>query len=278
MAVNAQAAALTEAHRAAQARRAAVVGFAVQRLWATTFDPENIIESAQRWITATLPIILRANAQSAALARTYMSTFRTLELDRLEPFTPEPIPLLESDRVQTSLWVTGPKALEKKLVKISGLDVEPALERALISEAVEEAGAQAAGSAMRHTTNGARDQIKDTVRKDRRALGWIRVTDADPCYFCAMLASRAIGGDGKLAVLYSEQSFAASDSFFTGDGKAKAHDNCACSLQPIYSSKDKGLQAAEAWSAMWAESTTGKSGSAAILAFRQAYEGRKVAA
>lgn len=274
MAVNAQAAALTEAHRLAQARQAAIITLAVQRLWVALLDEDNIIESASRWVTATIPLILRGNSQSAALARTYASTFRTIELDRLEPFTVEPIELVDRDKVNTSLWVTGPKALEKKLVKISGLDIPEPMERALVTEAVEEAGAQAAGSALRHVLDGGREQIKSAVRQDKTALGWIRVTKGDPCYFCAMLASRAIGGNGRLGAFYASDSFAISDSLFSGEGKAKAHDNCACSLQPVYSKKDPGMDQAEEWSQLWATSTAGKGGPAAILAFRQAFEGR----
>lgn len=267
MAVTAQGAALTEAHRVQQARQAAVRALLVQRLWSNLIDEDNITESAGLWVTRSVPIILAAFGRSAALSRSYLSTLRTLELGRLEPYTPQPIRMIPEEQVRTSLWVTGPVALEKKLKKISGLDISPTLERALITQAVEEAGSQAAGAALKHATAGGREQIKDAVKKDSRvALGWLRVPKANPCYFCAMLASRG--------PVYTDDSFEESNRLFTGEGVSKAHDNCACSLQPVYSRQDPGIDKAKAWEAMWGTSTAGKSGPDAVLAFRRAYEGR----
>jgi len=266
MAVTVQGAALTEQHRQLQAARAAALYMLVYQHWQRIFDPGNPVQTAEQWVARVLPLIVAANGRSAALSRAYLSTFRTLELGRLEPFTPAPIKLIPEEQVRTSLWVTGPVALNKKLEKISGLDISPALEKSLLADAVDEAGQQAAGAALKHAVAGSRDQIKEAAREDRTALGWMRVAKPDACYFCQMLVSRG--------PVYDKESFADSNSFFTGEGVSKAHDNCACTLQPVYSRKDKGNDQTQAMSDLWATSTAGKSGKEAILAFRRAYEGR----
>lgn len=267
MALSAEAARLTEAHQASQTRRAAVIALLVQRLFQRTVNPADP-GTAVRWIDLVLPQIIAASNTSAGLARAYYTAFRILEGPGLEPFTPEPtIDLPVAEQIRTSLWVTGPKALDDKVAKIRrNADISPTLERAMIQDAITEAGDQAGGAAARHATEGGRAQIKDSVAEDRVALGWLRVTKTNPCYFCAMMASRG--------PVYQDDSFDDSNELFRGDGPAKAHDHCVCSLQPVYSRKDPGLDRANEWETLWINSTKGKSGSAAVNAFRQAYEGR----
>src|SRR5690606_41105857 len=48
-------------------------------------------------------------------------------------------------------------------------------------------------SAMRHTLNAGREATRQAVMRDPAAWGWARVTDADPCDFCRMLAPRGPG-------------------------------------------------------------------------------------
>lgn len=266
---------LTEAHRVQQARNAAIIALLVQQTWQRMVTPQSLGETALRWVELVLPQILAYSERSSALARTYTTALRALEVGGLEAYEATPVPLPTADQIRTSLTVTGQRTVEKTLAEIERRsDMSPVIERALLDKAMETAGAKAGGAAMRHTTAGGREQIKSAVREDRTALGWIRVTKANPCYFCAMMASRAIGGDGRLGIFYSEDSFDDSDSLFSGDGKAKAHDNCACSLQPVYSRDDKGLARSEEWSQLWATSTKGHGGQDAINAFRRAYEGR----
>jgi len=69
------------------------------------------------------------------------------------------------------------------------------------------------GAVTRHVLDGGRETLMASVRDDRRARGWARVTSAEPCSFCAMLASRG--------PVYGER---------TGD--FQSHDHCACNLEP----------------------------------------------
>lgn len=118
-------------------------------------------------------------------------------------------------------------------------------------------------------------------RGGKAAIGYARVTDNDPCYFCAVLASQG-------AVYYSEDSFDHSNSLirevtwtsnsdkgtrraFLGDGPAKVHDHCRCTLRPVYREADKYDKRAKYFLEQWDTLTDGLSGKDAMNEFRQKY-------
>jgi hypothetical protein len=77
-----------------------------------------------------------------------------------------------------------------------------------------------AGHAARIALDGGRTTTLDTVKADPVAVGWYRVTDGDPCAFCALLASRG--------VVYKE--------FDTVDLTAtQVHNDCGCFGAPAFS-------------------------------------------
>lgn len=268
MALTEQGAALTEAHRAAQLRNAAIVALLVSRYWHITVKPESIAQTAEAWVDFLVPYILRFRAQSEGLAASYFEAFRTIELgsNALEPVTPSPIEPLPEDAVRASLWATGPASLEKKIERIEeqrrlvqGEEVpdSPALEKALLEEAFSEAGRQASGAAVRQVQNGGREQIMAATEEDARCLGFLRVTDGDPCAFCAMMASRG--------PVYKDDSFDFSDPRFVGPGTAKAHDNCGCHNEPVYGRRTEwpgvAMQAHDLWN-----------GTGSLLEFRREWD------
>lgn len=108
------------------------------------------------------------------------------------------------------------------------------------------------GEATRQALNGGRSTIDYLVQEDRRALGYIRKTDNDPCAFCAMLASRG----------------PAYKSRETGGFQAHAH--CACQPEPVYSSTTQWPGRAREFQELWRSSTTGLDGRDAFNAFRRA--------
>lgn len=65
------------------------------------------------------------------------------------------------------------------------------------------------GTASRIALDGGRTTTLDTLKADPVAVGWYRVTDNDPCAFCALLASRG--------VVYKEDT-----------AGFQSHDHCAC--------------------------------------------------
>ena len=166
-------------------------------------------------------------------------------------------------RVEATLRVTGPIEIKRR-IQLG----EPA------ARARRNAAAQAGGAALRHVADGGRDTMLTVVQNDRAALGWIRVTAADPCAFCAMLASRGITWNR-----YNKQSFAASDIRFAGDPRnddaiaAKVHDRCRCTLRPVWVPNDPALDQGREWRDLWNTHIRNRySGKDAINAWRRLYE------
>lgn len=69
---------------------------------------------------------------------------------------------------------------------------------------------------------GGRQTITQWAGADPRCVGWRRVSDGDPCAFCAMLVTRGPA--------YTSEA-KASLSARTGD---KYHPHCGCTVEPVY--------------------------------------------
>lgn len=149
-----------------------------------------------------------------------------------------------SDRAaQVSLTVTGPVGQKSKAARGKPLQ-----------RARDESFVEASGAATRHVLTGGRQSLLTLVEGDMKAIGWIRVTDGDPCAWCAMLASRG-------PVYRTEQSAGFS-----------AHDACACQAEPVYSRDTLWPGRAAEFRRLYREVTTGTTGRDSINAFRRAYE------
>lgn len=268
MSVNALAAELTTAHRAAQARRGAFVAYAIAQLWTRTVKPANLEESTLQFIRLALALIQRERKTSTNLTRTYYPAFRALELPDAPKFELPPVPEVSVPKIETSLRVTGPVAYQKKVEKLEKLDMSPELERALLDDAFETAGKTVAAAAVRHALDGGRDMMREAASQDKLAIGWARVTRDAPCYFCAMLASRG--------PVYGQKSFEDSNAMFFGSGVAKVHDACQCTMEPVYSRKTEWPGRARDFEALWNQATKLSSGGPKEdrRAFRALVEGR----
>ena len=134
---------------------------------------------------------------------------------------------------------------------------------------VDSAAKTSAAAAVRQSLAGGRDLMREVSSNDKAALGWARVTQDNPCYFCAMLASRGF--------VYGADAFEDSDALFTGGGRAKVHDGCQCTMEPTFKRGSKMPGNGEEFSQLWADVTAqyGVGGREAIRAFRAAIEGRE---
>lgn len=166
-----------------------------------------------------------------------------------------PIDWSERDRaVRVSLTVVGPIGQKSQIKK--GRSEKQARDVSFV---------EAAGVATRHVLTGGRQSLLTLVEGDTQALGWVRVTDGDPCYFCAMLASRG--------PVYKKESFAESDPRFVGPGTVKVHDHCACTLEAVYSRGTLWPGRAAEFRRMWREHIQGRfSGKDAVREWRRVYE------
>ncbi|MGW5130875.1 VG15 protein [Streptomyces sp. NPDC004135] len=157
------------------------------------------------------------------------------------------------------LEALGTNNLQKKVDKIDGArsadDVDQQRE-----EAHQQAGARQAAAAERVALNGARSTVWNHMQRDRRVLGYIRLSrTGTPCGWCAMLISRG-------PVYRSETSATYAD----GD---KYHDNCHCYAEPVFSREQYDSSPAyelnRRYEDLWPKVTRGLSGKAAVSAWRR---------
>lgn len=237
---------LTQQHRQQQL---AVRARALQMLIALwpLFDVRRIDETWLAMEPALLAAVERGRAESAALSSAYYRALRAAE--GIEGAVEVPaLEALNMAQVQTSLRVTGP-VVAKQLVEMGRAD---AASRALVT---------LSGAMTRHVLQGGRATVLGAAEADTKAtgrkVGWARVTSADPCYFCAMLASRG--------PVYTRES-----------SDFKAHDACACTAEPMWrDSRSSWPPRSREWRDLYNESTRDAPSGELLQAFRRAYEGRK---
>ncbi|MEU6633808.1 hypothetical protein ABZ905_36900 [Streptomyces parvus] len=96
--------------------------------------------------------------------------------------------------------------------------------------------------------DGGRSTLVHARDSDRDVVGYYRKTEADPCGFCAMLASRG------LVYTESRNSSRASRSYLDEQNPEAYHPNCRCQTVPLFEGStipaDDRRQADE-WRARW---------------------------
>lgn len=173
---------------------------------------------------------------------------------------------LDRNRAIVSLVSTGPGEVAHRIPSTVTVNVSQtqAPETQVLEQQASRAGeVKSTGVAVRTALDGGRQVIRRAVELDHEAIGWARVLNISPCYFCAMLASRG--------AVYKANSFAASTKAFDGAGVAKVHDFCRCGLRPVYSYADFRDPTAVELSRQWDQHTDGFGGQDAINAFRRNY-------
>jgi hypothetical protein len=243
---------LTAIHDQKQAQIGAVTIGALIRLWPLIRnDPSD--RNVERWLAQVLQAIRIQRLRSATLAQNYIGAYRVLELgSSVERFFPEIKGAINEEQVITSMMVTGPVRLRKELDKAT-----------MSIEDMQNLESANAGAGFRHVLNGARDTIDNAITTDKLVRGFVRITDGDPCFFCAMLASRG--------PVYSEDSFEDSDPRFQGPGDHKVHDSCACMVRPVYKGGEPFPGRAKEFDSLWKVASKANPGDT-LGEFRRLYE------
>lgn len=262
--IAAQSARLTQAFKTQQNREAAKIAALIALYYSRRVNVEDP-ESVKAWLDLMIPRLIRASDTGARTAAEFFTTIRQLEVPGADRYTPSIATGMVDTGVSKSLLIVGPYDYMNKAAEIRSLEVSPQREKALLVEAKQITTASIASSVVRHAQAGSRQTIDDNSAQDKVALGWVRVTKAKPCFFCAMLASR-----GLKYRTFKEGSFEDSNARFTGDGDAKVHDNCGCSMKPVYVTNDPLVDVTDKWADMW--SRWGAGGGDAALRFRRGYD------
>jgi hypothetical protein len=165
---------------------------------------------------------------------------------------------LDEDRVEANLNATGIAVYHRAL-------------RAGQAEAraVDTMAVNLSGAATTLTLEGGREVVRDAAAADVEAIGWIRVPDADPCSWCAMLASRGV------VYRSAETAGRAKNRGFVGEGLFKWHDHCGCTAVPVFRDDDPLLDRADDLYEQWLRETQGHSGRNARNAWRRYWENRE---
>jgi hypothetical protein len=152
-------------------------------------------------------------------------------------------------------WEERDRAMEISLNIVGPVGQKSKIKRGKTPQEARDASfVESSGVATRHVLTGGRKSLLTLLQRDDRAQRWIRVTDGDPCAFCAMLASRG-------PVYLSEDS-----------AGFKAHDHCACTAEPVYHSNAPWPGRADEFRKLWDQYIKGRySGQAAIRAWEKLY-------
>jgi hypothetical protein len=245
------AAVLTDAYRVQQARIAGQTAAGMALAFRSLLDPANVDRTFAGYLAVAQTIVGGARADAAREAASYYYLHR----DALG--VPGPLPGMVSaadmapEQLATGLLYAGPISIKQAMLR--GRTLEEAAALALVLTL---------NTAYRYASDGGRFTIHDTAERDGLALGWARVTDGNPCYFCAMLASRG-------PVYKDERS-----ALRRRDGR-RYHNGCGCTVEPVYDHDQPWPGDARKYEELWKSSTAGRRGQDAINAFRRAHEGRQ---
>lgn len=233
---------LAEAYRVEQARVKAEATRAVLALWLASYEPGN--PASWRSLLATLrSLVAGLRARSSRLAVNYYLEARSVAR---APglYVPQAAVDAPAELVEVTAQITGPRAYGRSLT--SGMAE---------TQAKRNAGVQFSGAMSRIVLDAGRETVLAAAEDDREAIGWIRITDKDPCAFCSMLSGRG--------PVFSEQT-----------AGFQAHAHCACVAAAVFSRDEAWLGHSEDLYQQWKQVTAGESGKDALRAWRRYWDGR----
>jgi hypothetical protein len=215
----------------------------ILRSWpALNFD--HLDQTWPAWLEAMQQTLIGYHQQLAAQSSLLYRGTRQLEVGDPGPTLLAAPPT--EDWTRKALGYAAPGVWEQRMR--AGDDRQQAEKTALVSTL---------GTSTRIALDGARQTVLDAAETDTNKVRFFRVTDGDPCYFCALLASRG-------AVYRS--------AFNAGDGNTY-HNDCGCTVGVTFKSGHKvdpvSQQAAEIY-----DTVSHLSGKERINAFRRAWDAR----
>lgn len=270
-------------HAQDQEEVAAQLALGLLPMW-YILNPDDLDATTLPWLMAIMPLIKKAYEQSQRLGGVFLNDYRFAALPTKDPLNIElpnvEKPLDVNDLAWNTLDFPGPQidvqpfdedAVSRNMVVNGPSRVMAGMDEKTLEEAMTTGLHTSSGAAIRQAINGSRSVTRDVAEQDPSILGYARVTDSDPCYYCAILASRG--------AVYRADSFVASDADFKGGSiadlgenwsdVAKVHDNCRCTLRPVYMKAH--FRDRESWFyyEQWKEFSKGKSNAKAIQNYRK---------
>lgn len=204
--------ALADSHRIEQVKLSQMVTALMAQAWSQTMARGT--NGFPAFLALSEMLIGRGQGMSAAMAGRYYN-----QLAVMAGFDPIELAGGELNRagLAKSLKTVGPDRVAEGLAR--GLPIEEAQRQAMIA---------AMGVGKRYTLDGGRNLLLEAADRDPHIERWARVSDGNPCSFCAMLVSRG-------AVYHSEET-----------GGFKSHDFCGCGVRLVTADEDDGGADAQA--------------------------------
>jgi hypothetical protein len=196
---------LSIGHSQQQVGKVARVQAELRRLWNQVLDPKDFAGSYTRFALGASYLIQQARSDAMPLATRYFRDSQEIAGYTRTEDDKSPLVVINSLEADlTALYVTGFVTIQKQLASGASADF------------AERAGqASMLRSAQRRILDAPRQGIIDRSVEDDATVGWARVGDGAPCYFCAMLISRG--------PVYSERTV-----------NFRAHDGCGCGAKMCF--------------------------------------------
>ncbi|AXQ64386.1 head maturation protease [Gordonia phage Neville] len=252
-------------------------------------DFTDLDNSQLWWVDGTLPTLQKGFEASQKATVSFLKDYRALRVQQLGlDEAPRPnivtarqaattaaiartrptgiAPEFNQGQAAARLLATGPARVKKAMPAPADQAMAKGLKGAL-------------GSAVQVAMQGGREVALQEVREDRLITGYQRITDSDPCYFCALLAAngpfttRSYQNNRAFNVnRRTGEAFAPNAAFaVTGEpeGIAKVHDHCCCVLVPVYEGEFQKTEAARVGASLWEEASESDS---SLNTYRRLYE------
>lgn len=201
---------LAQDHMKTQVRNAATVQAGLAVAFDKALKPSDLDGSFPTYLRSALALVSAGRGLALKTATDFYGAAKEGSgYDAVMPAID--VPKIDIFRSTQALLMTGPVSIKKQLA--SGVGLQAALDAAK---------KQTLAVGKRLTLEAPRQGLIQLVNKDKDALGWSRVSDGQPCHFCAMLLSR--GPEYK-----SEKT-----------ARFRAHNGCGCSVRPFFKGDPHG--------------------------------------
>lgn len=212
------------------------------------------------WFTRVLDQLLELIAAAFEVLRQLTAQFLG-EHAELSGRVVEPV-LAEwvTEPVRESMRITGPVGFKSSI----GNGEDPERARLVMADRM-------AASAQRHAMAGERGTVEATVEDSAEIVGWRRVSDGDPCAWCAMLVGRgAVYKSKATATRVVGRAATARGNQALGSAY---HDGDQCTAVPLYEDEDEPEEVDDLYR-QWLETTAGTSGAQALRVWRRYWDER----
>lgn len=200
---------LTDKHRREQVRLAITADSQARRVWDSTLDLNDLKGTQPIWKNAILDLLQTWWRIGARTANAYLPRFREAETG--DGGFETAMPRFDRERAARDIDWTGATNVLWHIARGETQEAAWAAARSLFLGVFHEA-----------VLTGGRATIENWARKDTRAIGWRRVSDGNPCAFCAMLVTRG--------PVYTSKDRAGLSSKTGG----KYHAHCGCTVEVVY--------------------------------------------